>query len=51
MDKSGKVSSAIPMSGKEPKGPKQSSGKTKHARMYATKVESQSNLPGIQGPN
>jgi hypothetical protein len=51
MDKGGKISSSIPMSSKEPKGPKQSSGKTKHARMYATKVENQGNLPGIKGPN
>jgi hypothetical protein len=44
----GALKPTIPM-GKAPSGPKQSSGKVKHARMQvAAKVESNSNLPKVK---
>ena len=44
----GKVDSTIPRKDKEPKGAKQSSGVTQHARMTtAAKVENLKNMPTV----
>lgn len=46
MNQSGKASSDIPKGVGEPKGSKQSSGKTQHARMStAAKVENLNGMP------
>jgi hypothetical protein len=48
MNDSGKVDSAIPRKDNEPKGSKQSSGATQHARMTtAAKVENLKNMPTV----